>query len=199
MTYWWEASTVGAAVLVSALIGIFIGVRIARREAGGWAEPAVSTRHLERRAVAYLEVSMGWHAYFESVRPLAFPAEGFLSDQPRDLAGVIRSRAQLAQFGTLSAQQLHDDALEAAVALINVLRLLPPTPGSGEPDLSAGRDALRAALRELATKVDQLERQMRWELQPGPAPPEHQIEAIGRAGAARRQGTPARSGTKPLR
>ena len=30
---------------------------------------------------------MGWHAYFESVRPLAFPAEGFLSDQPRDLAG----------------------------------------------------------------------------------------------------------------
>ena len=142
---------------------------------------------------------MGWHAYFESVRPLAFPAEGFLSDQPRDLAGVIRSRAQLAQFGTLSAQQLHDDALEAAVALINVLRLLPPTPGSGEPDLSAGRDALRAALRELATKVDQLERQMRWELQPAPAPPEHQIEAIGRAGAARRQGTPARSGTKPLR
>jgi hypothetical protein len=40
---------------------------------------------------------------------------------------------------------------------------------------------------------------MRWELQPGPAPPARQIEAIGRAGATRRQGTAARSETKPLR
>ncbi len=199
MTYWWEAVTVGAAVLVSALIGIFIGARMARREAGSWPEPATSTRHLERRAVAYLEVAMGWHAYLESVRPLAFPTEGLLLDRPRDLAGVIRSRAQLAQFGTISAQQLHDDALEAAVALINVLRSLPPTPGSGEPDLSAGRDALQAALRELAMKVDQLERQMRWELQPGAMQTDRQVEVTGRVGAARRQSAPARSESKPLR
>jgi hypothetical protein len=199
MTYWSEAITVGAAVLLSALIGIFIGARMARRDAGGWPEPAISARHLERRAVAYLEVAMGWRAYLESVRPLAFPAEGFISDQPRDLAGVIRSRAQLAQFGTISAQQLHDEALEAAVALINVLRSLPPAPGSGEPDLSSGRDALRAALRELATKVDQLERQMRWEVQPAATPTDRQVEVTGRPGIARRQGAAARSETKPLR
>ena len=200
MTHWWEAVAVGAVVvLVSVLIGILIGVRTGRREAGFWPQHATSASYMERRAVAYLEVAIGWHSYLDSVRPLAYPGEGFLPDRPRDLAAVIRSRAQLEQFGTSSAQQLHDEALEAAIALINVLRSLPPAPGSGEPDLNAGRNAIRVVLRELATKIDQLERQMQWELEPGATPIDAQVEALGRAGPARRQGAAARSETTLLR
>jgi hypothetical protein len=200
VTHWWEAVAVGAVVvLVSVLIGILIGVRTGRREARSWPQHAISASHMERRAVAYLEVAIGWHAYLESVRPLAYPGEGFLPDRPRDLAAVIRSRAQLEQFGTSSAQQLHDEALEAAVALINVLRSLPPAPGSGEPDLNAGRNAIRVVLQELATKIEQLERQMRWELQPGATPVDSHVEALGRAGTARRQGAAARNETTLLR
>src|SRR5579864_2207990 len=120
VTHWWEVVAIGAVVvLVSVLIGILVGVRAGRREAGVWPQHATSASYLERRAVAYLEVAIGWHAYLESVRPLAYPGEGFVPERPRDLAAVIRSRAQLEQFGTSSAQQFHDDALEAAVALIN--------------------------------------------------------------------------------
>ena len=200
MTHWWEVVAIGAVVvLVSVLIGILVGVRTGRREAGVWPQHATSASYLERRAVAYLEVAIGWHAYLESVRPLAYPGEGFVPERPRDLAAVIRSRAQLEQFGTSSAQQFHDDALEAAVALINVLRSLPPAPGSGEPDLNAGRNAIRVVLQELANKIDQLERQMRWELQPGVASVDSHVEAVGRAGTVRRQGAAARSESTPLR
>lgn len=139
---------------------------------------------LGRRAAVYLDVAIGWHAYLDSIRPLAFPAEGFATDRPRDLAAVLRSRAQLEQFGTIPTQVLHDDALEAAVTLINTLRSLPRWAITGVPDLGVGRRTLRTVLRELATKVDQLERQMSDELQPAPPPLDSEIEIMGRAGIA---------------
>lgn len=186
MTSWWEVVIIAAVVLGSGLIGAVAGMRIARRNAEDWPEPLPATSYLERRAAVYLEVAIGWHAYLESIRPLAFPAEGFATDRPRDLAAVLRSRAQLEQFGTIPTQVLHDEALEVAVTLINTLRSLPRSATTGVPDLGVGRRTLRTVLRELATKVDQLERQMHNELQPAPPPLDPEVEIMGRAGAAQR-------------
>jgi len=186
VTSWWEVVIIAAVALGSGLIGAVVGMRIARRDAEDWPEPLPATSYLERRAVVYLEVAIGWHAYLESIRPLAFPAEGFATDRPRDLAAVLRSRAQLEQFGTIPTQVLHDEALEVAVTLINTLRSLPRSAVTGVPDLGVGRRTLRTVLRELATKVDQLERQMHDELQPAPPPLDSDVEIMGRAGAAQR-------------
>lgn len=187
MTSWWEVVIVAAVVLASGLIGGLIGMGVARRETDDWPEPLPSTSYLERRASVYLEVAIGWHAYLESVRTLAFPAEGFTGDRPRDLAAVLRSRAQLEQFGTVPAQRRHDEALEAAVTLINVLRALPRSAASGGPDLSAGRKTLRAVLHDLAARVDELERQMDADVRPAPPPLDPHVEITGRASVPQRQ------------
>jgi hypothetical protein len=186
MTSWWEIAVIAVAVVGSGVIGAVIGERLARRDAEDWPEPLVPGSYRERRAAVYLDVAIGWHAYVESVRPLAFPGEGFAADRPRDLAAVLRSRAQLEQFGTIPAQRLHDETLEAAVTLIDVLRSLPKSADSDAPDLVAGRKMLRVALRDLATRVDELERQMHGELQPAALSAEPQVEITGRTGAARR-------------
>ena len=181
------------AALGSGLIGALIGMHFARQDADDQLGTFLSTPDPGRRATAYFDVAIGWHAYLESVRALAFPSEGLAGDRPRDLAAVLRSRAQLEQFGTATAQRLHDDALEAAVALINVLRSLPKAPGSGQPDLTAGtadRPQLRAALRELVLKVDRLEAQMQLELQPVPPPPDRYVDLTGRASGAHRELAP---------
>ncbi len=174
---------IAAAVLGSGLIGAAIAMRAAGRNADDMPDPPPPSSYLERRAAVYLEVSAGWHAYLDSVRTLAFPAEGLPTDRPRDLAAVLRSRAQLEQFGSLPTQRLHDEALEAAVAVINVLRTLPIATPSGHPDLSAGRRTVRPPLRDLAMKVDQLERQMIEELRPAPPPVDPHVEIFGRASA----------------
>lgn len=174
---------IAAAVLGSGLIGAAIAMRAAGRNADDMPDPPPPSSYLERRAAVYLEVSAGWHAYLNSVRTLAFPAEGLPTDRPRDLAAVLRSRAQLEQFGSLPTQRLHDEALEAAVAVINVLRTLPIATPSGHPDLSAGRRTVRPPLRDLAMKVDQLERQMIEELRPAPPPVDPHVEIFGRASA----------------
>jgi hypothetical protein len=183
---WWVIVLIAALVLGSGVIGAVIGQRAARREADDWPEPLVPTSYRERRAAVYLDVAVGWHAYLESVRPLAYPGEGFASDRPRDLAAVLRSRAQLEQVGTIAAQQLHDEALEGAVTLINVLRSLPALPTSGAPDLSGGRRTLRAALRDLAATVDRLERQLNEDIQPAAHSVDPHVEITGRSAAARR-------------
>ena len=177
---------IAAAVLGSGLIGAAIAMRAAGRNADDMPDPPPPSSYLERRAAVYLEVSAGWHAYLDSVRTLAFPAEGLPTDRPRDLAAVLRSRAQLEQFGSLPTQRLHDEALEAAVAVINVLRTLPIATPSGHPDLSAGRRTVRPPLRDLAMKVDQLERQMIEELRPAPPPVDPHVEIFGRASAPQR-------------
>jgi hypothetical protein len=195
VTSWWEVVIIAAVVLASGLIGAGVGTRVARREAEDWPEPLPATSYLERRAAVYLEVAIGWHAYLDSIRPLAFPAEGFATDRPRDLASVLRSRAQLEQFGTIPTQVLHDEALEAAVTLIDTLRALPRS-AAGVPDLGSARRTLRAVLRELTAKVDQLERQMHDELQPAPPPLDPHVEILGRPSAA---GRPAATATEPRR
>lgn len=186
MTPWWEVVIIAAVVLGSGLIGAAIAVRVTGRNADDMPDPPPPSSYLERRAAVYLEVSAGWHAYLESVRTLAFPAEGLSTDRPRDLAAVLRSRAQLEQFGSLPTQRLHDEALEAAVAVINVLRGLPIATTSGNPDLSAGRKTVRPPLRDLAMKVDLLERQMIDELRPAPPPLDPHVEIFGRASAPQR-------------
>jgi hypothetical protein len=186
VTSWWAIVLIAAIALGSGVIGAVIGERVARRDADDWPEPLVPMSYRERNAAVYLDVAVGWHTYLESVRPLAFPGEGFAADRPRDLAAVLRARAQLEQVGTIAAQQLHDEALEAAVTLINVLRSLPTLPTSGAPDLSGGRRTLRAALRDLATRVDRLERQMNEEIQPAAQRADPEVEITGRTAAARR-------------
>src|SRR5580704_4338066 len=161
-------------------------MRVAARKADDLPDAPPPSSYLERRAAVYLEVSAGWHAYLESVRALAFPAEGLSSERPRDLAAVLRSRAQLEQFGSLPTQRLHDEALEAAVAVINALRVLPILTPSGTPDLGAGRRTVRPPMRDLAMKVDQLETQMIEELRPAPPPLDPHVEIFGRASAPQR-------------
>ncbi len=189
MTSWWEVVILVVAVIGSGLIGASIAMHQARRdEAGryedGWLPSVSDARFVERRASVYFEVAVGWHAYLESVRPLAYPAEGSSTQRPRDLAAVLRSRAELEQFGTIAAQRLHDEALDGAVTLINILRALPKLRGSGAPDLVLGRHSLRAVLVQLAAKVDELELQMGRDLQSAQLPPDLHVELTGHAKAA---------------
>ena len=189
MTSWWEVVIVVVAVIGSGLIGAYIAMRRARRDdvggyVDGWLPSVSDARFVERRASVYFEVAVGWHAYLESVRPLAYPAEGAPTQRPRDLSAVLRSRAELEQFGTIGAQRLHDEALDGAVTLINILRALPKLRGSGAPDLVLGRHSLRAILVQLGAKVDELEFQMARDLQPAQLPPDLHVELTGRASAA---------------
>ena len=203
MTSWWEVVILVVAMIGSGLIGGIIGVRLARRDEtrryeDGWLPSISDARFVERRASVYFEVAVGWHAYLDSVRPLAYPSEGSPSQRPRDLAAVIRSRAELEQFGTIAAQRLHDEALDGAVTLINILRALPKLRGTGAPDLVLGRQPLRALLVQLGAKIDELELQMGRDLQSAQLPADLHVELTGRPKAvdapAAAHRTPAKSG-----
>jgi len=204
MTSWWEIVILVVALIAAGLIGIVIGRRRARhdeaqRDEGGW-QPSISdARFFQRRSSVYFQVAIGWHAYLESVRPLAYPAEASNPQRQRDLAAVLRSRAELEQFGTVAAQRLHDEALDRAVTLINILRALPKLHGTGEPDLVLGRHSLRALLQELAAKVDELELQMEHDLQSAQVPEDTDVELTGRAGHAPAAHPTIRSMTAPSR
>ena len=185
MTSWWDVVIVAAALLGGGVIGALIGIRRGRRTSARPPQAVMDPpRRAERRAAVYLEVALGWHAYIESVRTLCFASEGLPTERQRDLAAVLRSRAQLELAGTTAVQRLHDEALEAAVALINVLRSLPKRPGTGEPDLVAGRTSLRAVLFGLVDAVDRLEYQMQRELQAAAMSTEPHVEITGRPSTA---------------
>jgi len=169
-----------AAALVLALIAAALIARRVRRTRADSVRAIEETRRDERRAVAYLETALGWHAYLQTLRPLAFPDEAFSPNRQRDLAGVLRSRAQLEQFGSATVRQLHENALEEAVTLIGVLRSMPIAPSTGEPDLAAGRFVLRFVLGEISKRVDALEREMNRELRAGTVAPEPMVELTGR-------------------
>lgn len=169
-----------AALLGVALIGALVSLRSARKE-----NPVLikSIRHAQRqeaRAATYLEVAIAWHMYLQTVRTLAYPEETFPANRPRDLALVLRSRAQLELHGTPTVRQLHDEALEAAVTLINVLRSMPRSASSGEPNIAASRRALRPVLDEIAYRVDVLEQRMMREVRPRSIVEQH-VEITGRA------------------
>jgi hypothetical protein len=177
---WGIIGIVAAAAVIIALIAAGLIVRGMRKSRAATQRTIDETRRDERRAVAYLEAALGWHAYLQTLRPLAFPEEGFAPNRQRDLAGVLRSRAQLEQFGSATVRQLHENALEEAVTLIGVLRTMPTTPSTGEPDLAAGRFVLRFVLGEISKRVDVLEREMNRELRRGTGAPEQMIELTGR-------------------
>ena len=181
VTSWWDVVIIAAAVLGGGVIGAIVGVRLGRRTTARPPQAVMDPpRRVERRGAVYLEVALGWHAYIESARTLCFPSEGLPTERQRDLAAVLRSRAQLGLAGTTAVQRLHDEALEAAVTLINVLRSLPKRPGTGEPDLIAGRSSLRAVLFGLVDAVDRLEYQMQRELQAAAMSTEPHVEITGR-------------------
>jgi hypothetical protein len=179
----WLVVIVVAAGLAGGMIGAGVGKRRARRDNLDLLRRVREARNEERRAAVYLVVASSWYAYLQAVRVLAFPEGSRSADTPRDLAGVLRARAQLELFGSMPAQQLHDQALEAAVTLINVLRTLPRTPTTGEPDMAAGQRSLRVAIAEIGRNVDALERQMNHELRPEAGLGERSVEVTGRAWA----------------
>jgi len=166
-TTWTVDIALGAAGLLVVLIGAF-GVQRARRTEHALLRSVDAARVEERRSAAYLEAALGWHAYLQTLRPLAFPDEALATTRQRDLAIVLRSRAQLELFGSGVVQELHEDALDEAVRLIDLIRSMPKTAATGEPDIAAGRYVLRFVLGEMGKRVDALERQMYRELRASP-------------------------------
>jgi hypothetical protein len=83
-------------------------------------------------------------------------------------------------FGSGSVQRLHEDALDEAVKLIELLRSLPTSATTGQPDIATGRYVLRFVLAEVSKRVDALERQMNRELSAGTALAEGHVELTGR-------------------
>jgi hypothetical protein len=180
MTNRWIVDIVVAAGLLIVLSGamLVIGARIAKRLL---LRSIDEVRGEERRAAAYLDAVLSWHGYLRTLRPLAFPEEGFVANRHRDLATVLRSRAQLDLFGSAAVQKLHEDVLDEAVTLIDLLRSMPMT---GERDLAAGRYVLRFVLGEISKKVDALARQMNRELQARTTVTEQLVEITGWRGTA---------------
>lgn len=200
MTNWWIVSTVAAVgLLLVVLTGAVVLAQRTRRAKRLLLRSIDELRGEERRAVAYHDAALGWSGYLKTLRPLAFPEEGFVANRHRDLATVLRSRAQLELFGSAAVQKLHEEALDEAVTLIDLLRSMPETSTTGEPDLAAGRYVLRFVLGEISKKVDALERQMSRELQARTIVTEHFIEITGRRGAAQRipPAIPRELDTKP--
>jgi hypothetical protein len=188
---WWPVGVAVVVALVIGLTGVVTGVLLARRSRRELARTVDEIRGEERRAAAYLEAAIGWHAYLQTLRPLAFPEDRAAARRHRDLAAVLRSRAQLELFGSPAVQQLHEELLDQAVTLIDLLRSMPMDPQTGEPDLAGGRYVLRFVLGEVGRRVDALERQMHRELAHREAPVSEPLELTGR----RRTGqTPAPGG-----
>jgi hypothetical protein len=173
-------AVIAGAVLLLVLIGAAAGILRLRRSNAGLLRSMLETRNDERRAAAYLETALGWHAYLQTLRPLAFPEEALAVHRSRDLAIVLRSRAQLELFGSAAVQQLHEEALDESVTLIDLLRSMPRTSATGDVDLAAGRVVLRFVLKEVGKRVNALERQMNRELQARTAIAERSVEITGR-------------------
>lgn len=178
MTFGWIVLV--AAGLLIASVCVVIGFRLGRRAQARLIQSIDETRIAERRAAAYLEAALGWHGYLETLRPLAFPDEGLAPNRQRDLATVLRARSQLEMFGSASVQRLHEEALDEAVKLIELLRSLPRSATTGQPDIATGRYLLRFVLAEVSKRVDALERQMNRELSAGTATAEGHVELTGR-------------------
>lgn len=167
-------------VLLLIVIAATVGFLRARSSNALLLRSMHETRSEERRAAAYLETALGWHTYLQTLRPLAFPEEGLAVHRSRDLAIVLRSRGQLELFGSATVQQLHEEALDESVTLIDLLRSMPRAPATGDVDIAAGRVVLRFVLKEVGKRVAALERQMNSELQARVAIAEPSVEIAGR-------------------
>jgi len=168
------------------LIGAVFGRWWARRYARQLHIPMRATPAKQRQSVAYLEVVIAWHSYLRTVRTLVYPEEGPPTTQSRDLVSVLRSRAQLQAVGSPVVQDLHDQVLETAVALIDLLRSQTMSPLPDRMDVTS----LRIAFTAISDRIGALERQMLHEVGQLPSLPEDEIEMTGRAVPPR--GAPAR-------
>jgi hypothetical protein len=171
------------------LIGAVIGLLVASRSAHQLHIPGSDPSIKQRRAVVYLEVVIAWHSYLRAVRTLVYPEEGPPANGPRDLASVLQARSQLQAVGTPVVQNLHDQVLDSAVTLIELLRSQPMSLLLDRADTQAQRGSLRLIFTTISERIGALERQMLDEAGPLPRPPEDHIEMTGRAVA--RRGAPA--------
>jgi hypothetical protein len=121
---WLIAGVVAAAVLLVVLIVAMSIIRGARRRRAMLLRSLAEARQEERRSAAYLDAALAWHAYIDTLRPLAFPDEAFSPNRHRDLASVLRSRGQLRLFGSRELQQLHEETLDKAITRNDLLRAI---------------------------------------------------------------------------
>lgn len=112
-----------------------------------------------QRAVLYLRVAIAWHSYLRAVRSLLYPEEG-PPNESRDLASVLQARAQLQTVGSPPVRDLHDQVLDSAVALIDLLRSQAMSPPLGSANIDTNRMLLRAAFNAISDRIGALELQM---------------------------------------
>jgi hypothetical protein len=185
MTFWRGVLIFVGVALGFAVIGAVIGRLTSRRSAHELHFVPSAMPATQRQAVAYLDVVIAWHSYLRAVRTLVYPDEGPPANGPRDLASVLESRAQLQAVGTPAVQDLHDQTLESAVTLIDLLRSVTGSPPPDRAELSTQRLSLRGALSAIEERISALERQVLYEAGHLPSLPEVEVEMTGRAAAAR--------------
>ena len=178
---WLAVITFAGLAVGCGLVGAVIGRLTAERHAPEVHIPRGARPAKQRQAVAYLDVAMAWTSYLRAVRTLLYPEEGLPAPASRDLASVLEARAQLQEIGSPVVQDLHDQALESAVTLIELLRSQTTSPLLDRADTAANRTSLRLGLAAISDKVGALERQMIHEVRYLPAPwEEAEIEMTGR-------------------
>jgi hypothetical protein len=181
----WEGVIFAVVALGFCLVGAVVGRFTARSNAPQLYFPATSLPPTGGQAVVYLEVVIAWHSYLRAVRTLIYPEEGPPANGSRDLASVLHSRAQLQAVGTRAVLDLHDQVLESAVTLIDLLRSSTSSPLPSGVDQWTQRTSLRPAFSAIGDRVIALERQMLYELGELPSLPDVELAMTGRAAAAR--------------
>ena len=185
MTFWRGVLIFMGVGVGFAVIGAVIGRLTARRRTNELQFVPSAMPATQRQAVVYLDVVVAWHSYLRAVRTLVHPEEGPPANGSRDLAAVLELRAQLQAVGSLTVQDLHDQALESAVTLIDLLRSATWSSPPDRAELSTQRLALRAALSAIDERISALESQVLYEAGRLPSLPEVEVEMTGRAAAAR--------------
>ncbi len=185
MTFWRGVLLFAVVAVAFGVIGAVIGRVTARRGAHELHFAPSAMPATQRQAVAYLDVAVAWHSYLRAVRTLIYPEEGPPAHGSRDLAAVLESRAQLQAVGSLAVQDLHDQVLESAVTLIDLLRSVTGSPPPDRAELSTQRLSLRVALSAIEERISALERQVLYEAGHLPSLPEVEVEMTGRPAAAR--------------
>jgi hypothetical protein len=188
MTFWRGVLIFAGVALGFGIIGAVIGRLTAKGSAHELHFAPSAMPATQRQAIAYLDVVVAWHSYLRAVRTLVYPEEGPPAHGSRDLAAVIESRAELQATGSLMVQDLHDQALESAVTLIDLLRSATYATSPNGADLSTQRLGLRVALSAIEERISALENQVLYEAGHLPSlPPEAEVEMTGRAAVRGRQ------------
>jgi hypothetical protein len=188
MTFWRGVLIFAGVALGFGIIGAVIGRLTAKGSAHELHFVPSAIPATQRQAIAYLDVVVAWHSYLRAVRTLVYPEEGPPAHGSRDLAAVIESRAELQANGSLMVQDLHDQALESAVTLIDLLRSATYSTSPDGAELSTQRLGLRVALSAIEERISALENQVLYEAGHLPSlPPEAEVEMTGRAAVRGRQ------------